>query len=51
MVPPDQGFEADEPGGLQIHDRLVVQDELLLVHGPAQIGLELETCDDRGVHP
>ncbi len=50
VVPPDQGLGADELAGAKVHDRLVVEHELGLVDGSAQVRFELEPDLDSFLH-
>ena len=53
MLPPHQGLDAEDLPVLRVHDRLVVQHELVLLQGRAKVALEGDALDlagvDRGV--
>ena len=48
--PADQCFHAHEGARLHLHDRLVVQHELVILDGPAQIALEFEPVVHHRLH-
>ena len=50
MFPPDEGFKADQAMVLQLHDRLVMDDEFVVVDRPPEVRLQLQAVQDICVH-
>ena len=50
MAPADKGLGSDDLGGIEFHDRLVLEDELVPLDGPAEFGLHGQSSHDRVVH-
>ncbi len=50
MAPADQRFHAQQASGAQIHDRLVFEEELLLVDGPADIRFQAQPLVQHILH-
>ena len=50
MLPANEGLERGDGPLAQAEDRLVGQHQLLALHSPLQVDLELEALDDRRVH-
>ena len=50
MLPADQRLDAEQVAGAQVHDRLVVQQELRLPHRLVELGLHLAPLARRVLH-
>ena len=50
MRPPQQGFRTDDPTGIQIDLRLVVQHQFGMLHCPGQFVVQRPAGDDRATH-
>ena len=50
MAPPHERLGADDAAGLQVDDRLVVQEKLRAFDRAVQIGFQLEALDHGGAH-
>ena len=50
MVPPGEGLDGDDPLVREGHDRLVGERQVLVLDGLAQVGLELHSRGDLGLH-
>ena len=49
MLPPHQGLDAQDAPVLRVHDGLVMEDELVLLEGDAQVALEGDALELAGV--
>ena len=49
MIPADERLDALDRLGLKVHDRLVVDDELLTLHGLLQLAPQRSRPEDLGV--
>ena len=50
MLPPDERLDARELAARQVVDRLVIEDELLVLRRPQQVRPQLEALQHRVVH-
>ncbi len=49
MLPPHQGLDTQDAPVLRVHDGLVMEDELILLHSDAQVPLECDALELAGV--
>ena len=50
VLPADERLEPDDPVGSEVHDRLVVEPQLVALEGPPEVVLELDALHGRRAH-
>ena len=50
MLPADERLEADDPVGREVHDRLVMEPQLVALERPPEVVLELDPFERRRAH-